>query len=146
MRNFIDIVLKEGIYDDDEFEEESGSPGWWITPDGEIFELQEAGNHGVEAIAWLSDYAQGYKRDDEEDYAEAIEHLKARGGVRLANFHGSDELNIDFIQQALTPAAKTALISFVQENRREFRRFFFGNDTTFQPFNYREVMKRIRGR
>jgi hypothetical protein len=131
-------LMTEGIYD--ETEQPHGSFGWWIFPDGRVEEMEEAGNHGMIADQWLtSDMS-----IPEVPYEEAIEILVKKGGVRVATFHGSDAMGIDF-PPTLLPVVRNALLKLVRETRDDFNTYFIGYQTV-QAFDYRGIVKVIRDR
>ena len=130
--------VTEGVYE--EPEEPHGSYGWWIFPDGRIEEIEEAGEHGWVADQWLS----GHMSIPEVPYDEAIEKLIELGGVRVATFHGSDSMGIDF-PPSLKPVVRTALLRLVRETRNAFNQYYIGYQVV-QAFDYRGIVKVIRER
>jgi hypothetical protein len=140
MRDFINTTAKlfEGIYDDDDDEPSHGSFGWWIFPDGEVSEIEEAGNHGWEADQWLSQHT----NIPEVPYDEAIEKLVELGGVRVATFHGSDIMAFN-LPSRLAPVVKTALLKLVNETKHDFTGYIIDDDNPHQ-YNFREVINVIR--
>ena len=103
-----------------EDEENIGSFGWWIYPDGYLDEINIRGNHGLTAHVWLSDH-----NYNQIDYDEAIEDLKMLGAIRIATFHGSDEMNINFIPDNVTLASLKSLTHFLKDTRSDFTRYWF---------------------
>lgn len=129
-------MMSEGIYD--EPEEQHGSYGWWVFPDGRIEEMEEAGNHGMIADAWLSNQMS----IEVGEYEEAIHDLIQRGGVRVATFHGSPDMGIDFPPK-LEPVVRNALLKLLRETRGDFRTYFVGYGLE-KPYNFRDMVKYIR--
>ncbi len=122
-------ILRESNGDD------PWSFGWWIWEGGEIEECPDEGTH-VD-LAWGVLDQEGMPDD-------AIETMLSHGAIRIATFHGSDEMNINFDSRTVTPMALTALRGLLTQTRRWFVRYHFDDAAEDKRYlrilSYREAM------
>lgn len=112
------------IYDDDdETVFNQGSYGWWVWPGGDIEECPDEGMHLDLAYSWLD--------DSSIDPNDAIEQMLQRGAIRVATFHGSDEMNVNFNPLAVTPQAKKSMLRLMAEQRDKYHSYWL--DDASQP-------------
>jgi hypothetical protein len=124
--------------DDDDMKPLTGW-GWWILPDGAVGDIEEEGGHGVVAYNWLRQVLDDY---DNEDYDQAIADMLTVGGIRIATFHGTDHMNIDFEPGKVTRRALTSLRRLMKDTRGTFHGYYFGG-VGDGPFTYAEAMRRL---
>jgi hypothetical protein len=138
------IRLVEGIYDEpDETagdgDSSVGSFGWWVFPDGSVDEMEEMGDHGVTADAWLSNHDPQYAN---KDYDEAIHMLIQAGGVRVATFHGSDSMALD-LPPTLSTVVRNALLKLLRDTRSDFNQYFLGSENP-KSLGFRAMVAAVR--
>jgi hypothetical protein len=119
---------------DDEFhhdEFEHRFSGWWITPTGEVVEGgDEMGFHGLCAHGMLIElYEANGLTYTEEAYDAAIEDAKDLGYIRVATFHGSESMHLDFEATKVTLAAMSSLRRMVKQHRQFFENWIFDSGT-----------------
>jgi hypothetical protein len=138
------MKLVEGLYDDQPDSDAPWSFGWWIWPNGSVDECPDEGTH-VD-LAWDVLDRQG-------DPDDAIHIMLEKGAIRIATFHGSNEMNINFDSRHVTPVARKSLARLLVQTRSWFMRYHFDDASlhgttghVLRILSYREAMAVARGR